>query len=77
MVNLYLFILLNKPKKLVLENVVLSSDSDEILTLANNTGVDLTIKRPKSLARDSSPKLPAIQHCLLTAEKNLIKNLML
>jgi N-acylneuraminate cytidylyltransferase/CMP-N,N'-diacetyllegionaminic acid synthase len=31
-------------------------------------GVDHAIERPEELATDFAPKLPAIQHCFLTAE---------
>lgn len=49
--------------------VALSSDSNEILEVAKEWGADYLIKRPAELATDSSPKLPAIQHCILETEK--------
>ena len=48
--------------------IVVSSDSNEILQLAEEWGVDHAIKRPEELATDFAPKLPVIQHCILTAE---------
>ena len=51
--------------------IVVSSDSSKILEIAQAAGVDLTIQRPKHLADDHSPKLPAIQHCLKTSEIKL------
>ncbi len=48
--------------------IVVSSDSWEILQLAQDWGVDHVIERPAELATDSAAKLPAIQHCFRTAE---------
>ena len=48
--------------------IVVSSDSNEILQLSEEWGVDHAIERPEELATDFAPKLPAIQHCCLTAE---------
>ena len=48
--------------------IVVSSDSKEILQLAEEWGVDHVIERPEELASDSAAKLPVIQHCFLTAE---------
>ena len=48
--------------------IVVSSDSNEILQLAEKWGVDHAIERPEELATDFAPKLPVIQHCFLTAE---------
>ena len=49
--------------------IVVSSDSKKILDIAETAGSDLSILRPKYLAGDRSPKLPAIQHCLKKSEK--------
>lgn len=51
--------------------VAVSSDSDEILSVALEYGVDHVIKRPEMLATDVAPKLPSIQHCVQEVE-NLI-----
>ena len=48
--------------------IVVSSDSNEILQLAEEWGVDHAIERPEELATDFAPKLPVIQHCFLTTE---------
>jgi len=48
--------------------IVVSSDSKEILQLAEEWGVDHAIERPEELATDFAPKLPVIQHCFQTAE---------
>ena len=48
--------------------IVVSSDSNEILQLTEEWGVDHAIERPEELATDFAPKLPVIQHCFLTAE---------
>jgi CMP-N-acetylneuraminic acid synthetase len=48
--------------------IVVSSDSNDILQLAEEWGVDHAIKRPEELASDLAAKPPVIQHCFLTAE---------
>lgn len=48
--------------------IAVSSDSDEILAVAKKFGADFLIKRPPELASDQSAKIPAIQHCALSAE---------
>lgn len=49
--------------------IAVSSDSDDILAAAGKWGADHLIKRPDRLATDQSAKIPAIQHCLLEAER--------
>lgn len=49
--------------------VAVSSDSDEILSVARSFGAGLLVKRPAELAGDAAPKIPAIKHCVLEAEK--------
>jgi len=49
--------------------IAVSSDSDQILEIANQAKVDYTIKRPENLANDQAAKLPAIRHCVEEAEK--------
>lgn len=51
------------------EIIAVSSDSDEILAEAKNSGADVVIKRPLEMALDTSAKLPAIQHCAREVEK--------
>lgn len=55
------------------EKIAVSSDSDEILKVAEEEGADLLIKRPDELATDTAPKIPVIQHSLLEAECKLNK----
>ena len=45
-------------------NIVVSSDSEEILAVAKKYGADTLVKRPNDLASDTAPKLPSIKHCL-------------
>ncbi len=49
--------------------ISVSSDSDEILSVAKAYGADFCIKRPDTLASDSAPKIPAIRHCALQTEE--------
>ena len=64
---------INSAKKSKLfDKIFISSDCKKILTKAKNYNVDGYL-RPKNMAKDSSPKIPAIRHALLFAEKNLKK----
>ncbi len=48
------------------ENIVISSDSDEILDFSSQYKNVQILKRPKSLSGDKTPKIPAIQHAVKT-----------
>jgi CMP-N,N'-diacetyllegionaminic acid synthase len=50
------------------DHIAVSSDSQEILRIANEYGADLLIERPLEMASNTAPKLPAIQHCSHQAE---------
>lgn len=49
--------------------IAVSSDSAEILDVANRWGVDYLIERPLHLATDQAPKIPVIQHALQIVEE--------
>ena len=49
--------------------VAVSSDSPEILAAAEAAGADMLIERPAEMATDTAAKLPAIRHCLESAEE--------
>ncbi|MFN0044113.1 MAG: cytidylyltransferase domain-containing protein [Alphaproteobacteria bacterium] len=53
------------------EAVAVSSDSADILAAARTAGADVLVDRPAAMASDTAPKLPAIQHCVRTAEARL------
>jgi CMP-N,N'-diacetyllegionaminic acid synthase len=48
----------------LLSRVILSSDDDEIINVARKLQLEIPFKRPQSLATDTSPTLPVIQHAL-------------
>ncbi|MBF0440585.1 MAG: acylneuraminate cytidylyltransferase family protein [Oligoflexales bacterium] len=50
------------------DSYAVSSDSRVILDIAERWGA-LAIRRPDNLATDTAPKLPAIRHCFLEAER--------
>lgn len=56
----------------IFDAIAVSSDSEEILAVAQKYEVDYIVKRPEHLATDISPKLPVIQHC--AREIELISN---
>ncbi len=51
--------------------IAVSSDSDQILSIAKSYGAACLVKRPDELASDPAPKLPAIRHCLEETERQL------
>ncbi len=53
------------------EAIAVSSDSQTILDTARRFNADVLVQRPHELATDTAPKLPAIRHCLETAEREL------
>jgi N-acylneuraminate cytidylyltransferase/CMP-N,N'-diacetyllegionaminic acid synthase len=55
------------------EAIAVSSDSDDILSMARKFGADVLVRRPDELASDSAPKVPAIRHCFEAAERELNK----
>ena len=54
----------------IFADIVVSSDSPEILQAARDAGVNLAIERPAPLATDKSDKSPAILHCASEAERH-------
>lgn len=53
------------------ETLAVSSDSDEILSIARDAGVEHLVKRPDELATDQAAKLPVIRHCVAEVERLL------
>lgn len=49
--------------------IAVSSDSEEILRVAEEYGADYCIKRPEELATDKAAKIPAIQNCVKQVEE--------
>lgn len=48
--------------------IAVSSDSEQILEVAKQYGVDHCIRRPDELATDTAAKLPVIRHCVASVE---------
>ncbi|QQR60200.1 MAG: acylneuraminate cytidylyltransferase family protein [Candidatus Melainabacteria bacterium] len=55
----------------IFDAICVSSDSQEILDVAEKFSVDLIVERPSELASDTAGKIPAIVHALQTAEQRL------
>jgi CMP-N,N'-diacetyllegionaminic acid synthase len=53
--------------------IAVSSDSDEILNVAKEYGVNYVIKRPSELATDTAAKIPVIQHCVREVERQIMR----
>jgi N-acylneuraminate cytidylyltransferase/CMP-N,N'-diacetyllegionaminic acid synthase len=49
--------------------IAVSSDSQDILSIARHYGADILIERPVHLAGDTAPKVPVIRHCVEEAER--------
>ena len=48
----------------LIDTLVLSSDDDEIITVAKSLGIEVSFKRPSDLALDTTPTLPVIINVL-------------
>ncbi len=54
----------------ILSRVVVSSDDDEILGVAERYGgPDVVLRRPRELAEDASPDVPMLQHAVRVVEE--------
>jgi len=53
------------------ETLAVSSDSEAILEVAGNSGVEHLIRRPSELADDHASKADAIRHCVAAVEESL------
>ena len=53
------------------EHIVVSSDADDVLSIAEQHGATLVERRPAELATDNAPKIPAIQHCVDATEERV------
>ncbi|MFX1318094.1 MAG: cytidylyltransferase domain-containing protein [Promethearchaeota archaeon] len=51
-------------------NIITSTDSLEIARVANAYGAETPFLRPKEMATDTAPKMPAIQHALKFCEEH-------
>ncbi len=52
----------------IFDLIAVSSDNMEILKTAEEYGADISIVRPEQLSSDTSPKVPAIRHCVEQVE---------
>ena len=50
------------------DNIVVSTDSEDIAEMARSFGADAWFKRPDELATDQAPKIPVIRHALIESE---------
>lgn len=48
----------------LISRLILSSDDDEIISIANQFGIEVPFKRPLELAQDNSPTISVILHAL-------------
>lgn len=53
----------------IFDNVVLSTDDDEIADLGRSEGLRVPFRRPASLASDAAAKVPVIRHAALEIER--------
>jgi len=52
-----------------IDRVIVSTDDDEIMKIAQEYGAETPFKRPAELADDETPTLPVLQHCITYLEK--------
>lgn len=55
----------------LIDKLIVSTDDEEIATVARRFGAEVPFMRPAELARDDSPELLAWKHALETMEKQL------
>lgn len=53
-----------------IERIIVSSDDDEIMSIARKNGAEVLFKRPKSLSKNSTPTLPVLQHAINFLKKS-------
>jgi CMP-N,N'-diacetyllegionaminic acid synthase len=63
------YTILQAQKTELFDVIAVSSDDKDILDVARDSGIKYLVKRPDSLAKDASAKVPAIRHCVETVEK--------
>ena len=54
----------------LIDRVIVTTDDDEIIEIAGKYGAEVLFKRPIELAKDDTPTLPVIQHCVNLLEEN-------
>ena len=54
----------------IINKVVVSTDSEEIANVAKKYGAEVPFIRPAELAKDETPTLPVLQHCVKFLEEN-------
>ncbi len=54
-----------------IDRVIVSTDSEEIATVARSHGGDVPFMRPPELARDDSPMMPVLAHALRAIERSV------
>jgi len=52
-----------------IDHVIVSTDSPEIAEVAKSYGAEVPFLRPSSLAEDSTPMLPVLEHAVVMCEK--------
>jgi CMP-N,N'-diacetyllegionaminic acid synthase len=50
-------------------DIVVTTDSPQIADVVRELGIEVPFMRPAEMAEDTSPKVPALRHALLTTEK--------
>lgn len=62
-----------------IDRVIISTDDDEIMKIAKKHGAEALFKRPEELAKDDTPTLPVLQHCIkyLEDEENYKPDIVL
>lgn len=59
-------------KSKLLNNIILSSDNDEIISVAKQLGIEVPFKRPSYLSDDKATSLSVVQHAVEFFEKKNI-----
>lgn len=57
-------------KSKYIDRVIVSSDDSEILNTVKNVGIDIPFIRPNEIAKDDTPSMDVIMHCLEWLKRN-------
>ena len=57
-------------KAKIFDKIIVSSDNEEIIKVANKFGAETPFVRPKNISKDSTPTIDVIKHAIKWIQKN-------
>lgn len=71
--HLIVYSLENAKRCRYIDDILISTNDDEIMQIVHNFGMSAPFKRPENLSADSTPKIEVIRHAVEWAERNYHK----